>query len=84
MSIILRLLVLYNGMEKDYKKAFAENLRTLIGDTSVNEFSKKIGIPQQTLSRYLLCQREITPENLCKIADYFDEDIDSLIGRKNY
>ncbi|MCH5158880.1 MAG: helix-turn-helix transcriptional regulator [Clostridiales bacterium] len=69
-------------MEKDYKKAFASNLRLLIGEMSVNEFSKKIGIPQQTLSRYLLCQREVTLENLCKIADYFDEEIDVLIGRK--
>lgn len=69
-------------MKSNYKQAFAYNLRLLIGDMSVNEFSKKIGIPQQTLSRYLLCQREITLENLCKIADYFDEDIDVLIGRK--
>lgn len=62
---------------------FSKNLRNLIGDMSVNEFSKKVGIPQQTLSRYLLCQREITLENLCKIADYFDEDIDFLLGRKD-
>lgn len=62
---------------------FSKNLRNLIGDMSVNEFSKKVGIPQQTLSRYLLCQREITLENLCKIADYFDEDIDVLLGRKD-
>lgn len=63
---------------------FSKNLRELIGDISVNEFSKKIGIPQQTISRYLLCQREITLNNLCKIADYFDEDIDFLLGRKEY
>lgn len=62
---------------------FSKNLRNLIGDMSVNEFSKKVGIPQQTLSRYLLCQREITLENLCKIADYFEEDIDVLLGRKD-
>lgn len=68
----------------DYMKNFAKNLRSLIGETSVNEFSKKIGIPQQTLSRYLLCQREISLQNLCKIADYFNEDIDILIGRKDY
>ncbi len=65
-------------------EVFAKNLRELIGKTSVNEFAKKIGIPQQTLSRYLLCQREISLENLCKIADYFDENIDVLLGRKDY
>ena len=71
-------------MENNYKDAFAKNLKYLIGDMSVNEFSKKIGIPQQTLSRYLLCQREVTLENLCKIADYFDEEIDVLLGRKEF
>lgn len=64
--------------------AFAQNLKDLIGDMSVSEFARKIDIPQQTISRYLLCQREITLENLCKIADYFNEDVDFLIGRKEY
>ena len=64
--------------------AFAQNLKDLIGNMSVSEFARRIDIPQQTISRYLLCQREITLENLCKIADYFDEDIDVLIGRKEY
>ncbi len=63
--------------------AFAQNLKNLIGDMSVSEFARKVDIPQQTISRYLLCQREITLANLCKIADYFGEDIDYLIGRKD-
>ena len=61
---------------------FAKNLKNLIGTLSISEFAKKVGIPQQTISRYLLCQREITLENLCTIADYFNEDIDFLLGRK--
>ena len=69
-------------MEKKLMHAFARNLRFLIGEMSISEFAKKVDIPQQTISRYLLCQREITLTNLCKIADYFDEDIDYLIGRK--
>ena len=71
-------------MSKNIKSVFAQNLKQLIGDTSVSEFAKKVNIPQQTISRYLLCQREITLSNLCKIADYFNEDIDVLIGRKDY
>ncbi len=63
---------------------FAQNLKSLIGEMSVSEFARKVDIPQQTISRYLLCQREITLSNLCKIADFFDEDIDYLIGRKQY
>ncbi|MBR2375060.1 MAG: helix-turn-helix transcriptional regulator [Clostridia bacterium] len=50
---------------------------------TITEFAKKVQIPQQTISRYLLCQREISLTNLCKIADYFDEEIDFLIGRKD-
>lgn len=72
------------GESKGYREIFAENLKMLIGDMSVNEFSRKIGIPQQTISRYLHCQREVTVEYLCKIADYFHEDIDVLLGRKQF
>lgn len=70
-------------MENNLKHAFSNNLKFLIGDMSISEFAKKVDIPQQTISRYLLCQREITLNNLYKIADFFEEDIDFLIGRKN-
>lgn len=66
-----------------YIEKFSKRLRELLGEKSVSQVAKEIGIPQQTLSRYLLCQREIGLENLCKIADYFDEDLDYLTGRKN-
>lgn len=49
-----------------------------------HQLQKKIGLKQATLSRYLLNQREIGIENLCKIADYFNEDLDVLTGRREY
>lgn len=67
-----------------YQEKFARQLKELIGEESVSSVAKKIGINQQTLSRYLLCQREIGLENLCKIADYFNEDLDYIVGRKEY
>ena len=70
-------------MENKHMIAFAQNLKLLIGEMSESEFARKVDIPQPTISRYLLCQREITLTNLCKIAEYFDEDIDYLIGRKD-
>lgn len=70
-------------MDNKWINAFAQNLKLLIGDMSISEFARKVDIPQQTISRYLLCQREITLTNLCKIADYFGEDVDFLIGRKD-
>lgn len=66
-----------------YMDIFSQRLKNLIKNESVSSVAKKIGIPQQTLSRYILCQREIGIENLCKIANYFDEDLDYLTGRKN-
>ena len=70
-------------MSSKYMESFAKNLKNLIGNSSISEFAKKVDIPQQTISRYLLCQREISLENLCKIADFFNEDIDFLLGRKD-
>ena len=69
---------------ENYMKNFAKNLKSLMGNMTITEFSKRVDIPQQTISRYLLCQRVVSLENLCKIADYFDETIDFLIGRKDY
>ena len=71
-------------MKEKMMSAFAQNLKNLMDKMSISEFAKKVDIPQQTISRYLLCQREITLTNLCKIADYFNEDIDFLLGRKEY
>ena len=70
-------------MENKLLATFAQNLKFLIGEMSISEFARRVDIPQQTISRYLLCQREISLTNLCKIADYFGEDIDYLIGRKD-
>ena len=63
---------------------FSKNLKALLGNKSISEFAKEVDIPQATISRYILCQRTITLENLIKIADYFNEDIDVLIGRRDY
>lgn len=67
-----------------YVEKFAERLKELINEESISSVAKKIGINQQTLSRYIHCQREIGIENLCKIANYFNEDLDFLTGRKDY
>ena len=83
MSTKLHLLVYNIDMNNKMMIAFAQNLKLLINDMSISEFARKVDIPQQTISRYLLCQREISLTNLCKIADYFNEDIDYLIGRKD-
>lgn len=67
-----------------YQEIFAERLKELIGDESISSVASKIGMKQQTLSRYVLGQREIGLENLCKIANYFGVDLDYLTGRKDF
>lgn len=67
-----------------YMEKFAENLKELIAERSVSSVAKEIGIPQQTLCRYLHGQREIGLENLCRIADHFGVDLDVLTGRKDF
>ena len=67
-----------------YMQCLSENLKDLMGEMSVTELSEKVKIPQPTLSRYLLCQRQISLDNLVILADYFNVDIDILIGRKDY
>lgn len=67
-----------------YKEKFARNLKALIGEKSQSQIAKEIGISQQTLSRYISGQIEIGLENLVKIAKYFNESIDVLVGLKEY
>ena len=67
-----------------YMQCLSENLKDLMGNMSVTELSEKVKIPQPTLSRYLLCQRQISLDNLVILADFFNVDIDILIGRKDY
>ena len=68
----------------NYTRKFADRLKELIGNESISSVAKKIGLKQATLSRYVNEKREIGLENLCKIADYYNEDLDILTGRREY
>lgn len=65
-------------------KCLSDNLKDLMGDMTITELAEKVKIPQPTLSRYLLCKRQITLDYLVILADYFNIDIDILIGRKDF
>ncbi|MDE6667713.1 MAG: helix-turn-helix domain-containing protein [Clostridia bacterium] len=73
-------------MASRYAQAFAQNLNSLMKENGMTQgdLARAINVPQQTISRYVTCKREVTLEYLCKIADYFGEDIDVLIGRREY
>ena len=68
---------------------FVERLKELIKDKtdsgmSLNAIAKEIGINQPTLFRYLKGEREPGIVNLAKIAKYFNESADWLLGLKSY
>lgn len=67
-----------------YREKFSKNLQELCKGKTISKIAKEIGINQQTLQRYLHNEMEISLENLCKIANYFAEDLDYLVGRKEY
>ena len=71
-------------MASKYSVAVSQYLKQEQGNKSLRKFAQEIGIPFQTLSRYIRCEHEITVEYLCKIADYFNEDIDIILGRREY
>ena len=73
-------------MASKYVQAFAQNLNSLMKENNMTQgdLARAINVPQQTISRYVTGKREVTLEYLCKIADYFGEDIDVLIGRREF
>lgn len=65
----------------DFKTVFKQ-LRTARGMTQ-GELADALGINRSRLSMYELGQREPDFETLEMIADYFNVDIDYLMGRTN-
>lgn len=82
--ILLREKILKSKTMNKYMQSLSDNLKELMGDMTVSELSEKVNIPQPTLSRYLLCKRQISLDNLVILADFYNIDIDVLIGRKDY
>lgn len=64
----------------------AKRIRELMKDEGLNQsnLAAKIGLKQNTISAWLLEKKEPSIKSLWLLADYFDVDIDYLVGRKNY
>lgn len=50
-------------------------------DLSQQELGQAIGIPQRTYSYYETGQRMLTPQVLCRLADFYGTSVDYLLGR---
>jgi transcriptional regulator with XRE-family HTH domain len=64
----------------------AERIRELMKEQGLNQvnLAVKIGVKQNTISAWLLKKKEPCINSLWLLADYFDVDIDYLVGRKDY
>ncbi|MBR2480223.1 MAG: helix-turn-helix transcriptional regulator [Clostridia bacterium] len=52
-------------------------------DISQYALAKKLGISQSTICNWLNGKKEPSIESLWKLADYFGESVDYIIGRDN-
>ena len=52
-------------------------------DISQYALAKKLGISQSTICNWLNGKKEPSIESLWKLADYFGESVDYIIGREN-
>lgn len=62
----------------------AERIRELMKEQGLNQvrLAEKIGVKQNTISAWLLGKKEPCILSLWLLADYFEVDIDYLVGRK--
>ena len=63
----------------------SERIRELMKEENLTqvELANKIGLKQNTISAWLLNKKEPSIRSLWLVADYFNVDIDHLVGRKD-
>ena len=65
---------------------FVKRLRELMKEQNLNQvkLAEKIGLKQNTISAWLRGKKEPCITSLWLLADYFEVDLDFLVGRKDY
>ena len=63
-----------------------QRIKELMREENLNQvqLAQKIGLKQNTISAWLLEKKEPSIKSLWLLADYFNTDIDYLVGRKDY
>lgn len=63
----------------------AERIKELMKEEGLTQvaLAKKTGVKQNTISAWLLGKKEPSIRSLWLLADYFDVEIDYLVGRRN-
>ena len=67
------------------KIIIAERIRDLMKEYGLNQsqLAQRIGVKQNTISAWVLNKKEPCITSLWLLADYFEVDIDYLVGRKH-
>lgn len=62
------------------------NLKELrkLKNLTQDDVAKILNITRQAYCRYENDQRELSLDMLCKLADFYEESVDSILGRKQY
>lgn len=68
------------------KHIVAKRIKELMNEENVNQtqLGKAIGIEYRTVSSWVHGKTEPHIDDLWLLADYFDVDVDFLIGRKDF
>ena len=63
----------------------AERIKKLMKEENLTQvaLAAKIGVKQNTISAWLLEKKEPSIRSLWLLADYFNVDIDYIVGRKD-
>ena len=63
----------------------AKRIKELMKEEQLTQsaLAEKIGVKQNTISAWILEKKEPSIRSLWLVADYFNVDIDYLVGRKN-
>lgn len=64
----------------------AERIKELMKEENLTQtkLAENIGVKQNTVSAWVLGKKEPNIKSLWALADYFQVDIDYLVGRKKY
>lgn len=63
-----------------------DRIKELMKEEKLNQvkLAEKIGVKQNTISAWLLGKKEPSITSLWLLADYFNVDIDYIVGRKKF
>ena len=73
-------------MQSNVQIQVAARIKELMKENNLNQvgLAAKTGIKQNTISAWLLEKKEPSIRSLWLLADYFNVDIDYLVGRKDF